>query len=176
MDSALDTLAQLVEKDARAVAPFVVFVKVGPPCRHRHPSRAWPFLNQRAGGGAPNGVQGILDHLDDLNLNQVRILFHVFSTLAYSSVYASAEKRVGQGEIMQVLTDLDCLLDAQRSGATSFADEVHIVIRKQLSNANEKYKRIGVVGALAMLRTLGNRDATSAAEDDQGQEGMTQKE
>ena len=56
----------------------------------------------------------------------------------------------------------------QRGSASSFADEVHIVIRKQLSNANEKYKRIGVVGALAMLRTLGHRDGGAAIDDDQG--------
>jgi hypothetical protein len=42
-----------------------------------------------------------------------------------------------------------------------------MVIRKQLSNVQEKYKRMGVVGALAMLRTLGHRDGT-ADEDDQG--------
>jgi len=56
----------------------------------------------------------------------------------------------------------------QRAGESTFADEIHIVIRKQLSNANEKYKRIGVIGALAMLRTLAHRDAGVTADDDRG--------
>jgi len=31
-------------------------------------------------------------------------------------------------------------------------DDVNIVIRKQLSNNSPKYKRIGVVGGIAILR------------------------
>ncbi|KAJ3086412.1 hypothetical protein HK102_013175, partial [Quaeritorhiza haematococci] len=38
---------------------------------------------------------------------------------------------------------------------SSLLSELYIVIRKQLSNPLERYKRMGVVGALAMVRRLG---------------------
>ena len=36
----------------------------------------------------------------------------------------------------------------------STQDELHIVIRKQLSSNSPKYKRIGVIGALMIVRNL----------------------
>ena len=42
----------------------------------------------------------------------------------------------------------------QRSTNEGFWDELHIVIRKQLSNSSEKYKRIGIVGGVAVVRSL----------------------
>jgi len=70
-------------------------------------------------------IKGILDFLDNLSLQQIRSLFNLFSALA-----------LGRAN-------------------ESFWDELHIVIRKQLSNGAEKYKRIGVIGSIAALRSLG---------------------
>ena len=39
-------------------------------------------------------------------------------------------------------------------------DELHIVIRKQLSNNNPKYKRIGVIGSLMIVLNMAYRSGT----------------
>lgn len=76
IDAALTTLATLVERDARGVGVYVVFVKV-------RLGRVDPYDDRPLTPGVVV-VQGILDHLDDLSLNQVRTLFHIFSTLAHA--------------------------------------------------------------------------------------------
>ncbi|KXJ25634.1 Fanconi anemia group D2 protein [Exaiptasia diaphana] len=70
--------------------------------------------------------QGILDYLDNLTLSQIRKVFSMLSTLAFSS---------------------------RREGAM-IQDDVHIVIRKQLSSDCPKYKRIGIIGAVMIVRSM----------------------
>ncbi|GCC41677.1 hypothetical protein chiPu_0025957, partial [Chiloscyllium punctatum] len=68
-------------------------------------------------------VKGILDYMDSLSPQQIRKLFFVLSTLAFS--------RGQEGSHIQ--------------------DDMHIVIRKQLSSTISKYKRIGIIGAVMMV-------------------------
>ncbi|XP_031562635.1 Fanconi anemia group D2 protein-like [Actinia tenebrosa] len=98
-DSSLDVLSDLVETHPKIMAPFAVFIK------------------------------GILDYLDNLTLSQIRKVFSMLSTLAFSS---------------------------PRDGAM-IQDDVHIVIRKQLSSSCPKYKRIGIIGAVMIVRSMARK-------------------
>uniref|UniRef100_A0A8C9W5T8 FA complementation group D2 n=1 Tax=Scleropages formosus TaxID=113540 RepID=A0A8C9W5T8_SCLFO len=65
-------------------------------------------------------VKGILDYMENLTPQQIRRLFCVLSSLAFG--------KEQQGSHIQ--------------------DDMHIVIRKQLSSTVSKYKRIGIIGAV----------------------------
>uniref|UniRef100_A0AAX7VAJ9 FA complementation group D2 n=1 Tax=Astatotilapia calliptera TaxID=8154 RepID=A0AAX7VAJ9_ASTCA len=67
-------------------------------------------------------VKGILDYMDNLTPQQIRRLFHLLSKLAFGQK---------QGSHIQ--------------------DDMHIVIRKQLSSTVPKYKRIGIIGAVMIV-------------------------
>uniref|UniRef100_A0A3B3BYC4 FA complementation group D2 n=1 Tax=Oryzias melastigma TaxID=30732 RepID=A0A3B3BYC4_ORYME len=65
-------------------------------------------------------VKGILDYMDNLTSQQIRKLFHLLSRLAFG----------------------------QQQQGSHIQDDMHIVIRKQLSSTVPKYKRIGIIGAV----------------------------
>uniref|UniRef100_A0A674C0R1 FA complementation group D2 n=1 Tax=Salmo trutta TaxID=8032 RepID=A0A674C0R1_SALTR len=68
-------------------------------------------------------VKGILDYMDNLTPQQIRRLFHLLSGLAFG----------------------------QQQQGTHIQDDMHIVVRKQLSSTVPKYKRIGIIGAVMEL-------------------------
>ncbi|KAM5281086.1 Fanconi anemia group D2 protein [Ctenodactylus gundi] len=68
-------------------------------------------------------VKGILDYLDNMSPQQIRKLFYLLSTLAFSK---------------------------QHEGSSHIQDDLHLVIRKQLSSTIVKYKVIGIIGAITM--------------------------
>ena len=68
-------------------------------------------------------VKGILDYLDNMSPQQIRKLFCILSTLAFSK---------------------------EHEASSHIQDEMHLVIRKQLSSTIFKYKLIGIVGAVTM--------------------------
>ncbi|XP_036008013.1 Fanconi anemia group D2 protein [Fundulus heteroclitus] len=72
-------------------------------------------------------VKGILDYMDNLTPQQIRRLFHLLSTLAFG----------------------------QRQQGSHIQDDMHIVIRKQLSSTVPKYKRIGIIGAVMVVGSMG---------------------
>uniref|UniRef100_A0A669CVF3 FA complementation group D2 n=1 Tax=Oreochromis niloticus TaxID=8128 RepID=A0A669CVF3_ORENI len=72
-------------------------------------------------------VKGILDYMDNLTPQQIRRLFHLLSRLAFGQK---------QGSHIQ--------------------DDMHIVIRKQLSSTVPKYKRIGIIGAVMIVGSMGS--------------------
>ncbi|XP_037378552.1 Fanconi anemia group D2 protein [Talpa occidentalis] len=92
-DTALDVLLDLVVLDLPAMRLNAVFVK------------------------------GILDYLDNMTPKQIRKLFYILSTLAFSK---------------------------QHEANSHIQDDMHLVIRKQLTSNVFKYKLIGIIGALAM--------------------------
>ncbi|KAM8913890.1 Fanconi anemia group D2 protein isoform 2-T6 [Spinachia spinachia] len=73
-------------------------------------------------------VKGILDYMDNLTPQQIRRLFHLLSSLAF-----------GQ----------------QQQQGSHIQDDMHIVIRKQLSSTVPKYKRIGIIGAVRIVGSMG---------------------
>ncbi|XP_073707909.1 Fanconi anemia group D2 protein [Garra rufa] len=72
-------------------------------------------------------VKGILDYMDNLTSQQIRRLFHLLSRLAFG----------------------------QEQHGGHIQDDMHIVIRKQLSSTVPKYKRIGIIGAVMMVGSMG---------------------
>ncbi|KAM5315181.1 Fanconi anemia group D2 protein [Glossophaga mutica] len=68
-------------------------------------------------------VKGILDYLDKMSPRQIRKLFYLLSTLAFSK---------------------------QTEGSSHIQDDMHLVVRKQLSSTIFKYKVIGIIGAVTM--------------------------
>jgi len=98
-DASLDVLSDLVESHPDVMAPFAIFIK------------------------------GILDYLDNLTVTQIRKLFNMLSTLAFTN---------------------------QQDGGL-IQDDMHIVIRKQLSSNSAKYKRIGVIGAIMVVRSMSKK-------------------
>uniref|UniRef100_A0AAR2LJ47 FA complementation group D2 n=1 Tax=Pygocentrus nattereri TaxID=42514 RepID=A0AAR2LJ47_PYGNA len=78
-------------------------------------------------------VKGILDYMENLNPQQIRRLFHLLSSLAFG----------------------------HDKHGSHIQDDMHIVIRKQLSSAVPKYKRIGIIGAVMMVGSMGARRCDS---------------
>ncbi|XP_029357845.1 Fanconi anemia group D2 protein [Echeneis naucrates] len=72
-------------------------------------------------------VKGSLDYMDNLTPQQIRRLFHLLSSLAFG----------------------------QQQQGSHIQDDMHIVIRKQLSSTVPKYKRIGIIGAVMILGSMG---------------------
>ncbi|XP_059965063.1 Fanconi anemia group D2 protein isoform X2 [Mesoplodon densirostris] len=93
VDTALDVLLELVVLNPSAMRLNAVFVK------------------------------GILDYLDNMSPQQIRKLFYILSTLAFST---------------------------QHEASSHIQDDMHLVIRKQLSSTMFKYKLIGIIGAVTM--------------------------
>ncbi|KAL2091556.1 hypothetical protein ACEWY4_013819 [Coilia grayii] len=74
-------------------------------------------------------IKGILDYMDNLTPQQIRCLFQLLGGVAFG-----AEQQGGH-----------------------IQDDMHIVIRKQLSSAVLKYKRIGIIGAVMVVGSMGAR-------------------
>ncbi|XP_068172389.1 Fanconi anemia group D2 protein isoform X2 [Antennarius striatus] len=72
-------------------------------------------------------IKGILDYMDNLTPQQIRRLFHILSVLAFG----------------------------QQQKGSHIQDDMHIVIRKQLSSTLPKYKRIGIIGAVMIVGSMG---------------------
>lgn len=75
-------------------------------------------------------LQGMLDYVDNLTLVQVRNLLLMLSEQACAASKDNNENLFGE-------------------------DEVHMLIRKQLASNRIKYKRIGIIGAVMVVRSLG---------------------
>uniref|UniRef100_A0A2I2YHN9 FA complementation group D2 n=1 Tax=Gorilla gorilla gorilla TaxID=9595 RepID=A0A2I2YHN9_GORGO len=100
VDTALDVLLELVVLNPSAMMMNAVFVK------------------------------GILDYLDNISPQQIRKLFYVLSTLAFSK---------------------------QNEASSHIQDDMHLVIRKQLSSTVFKYKLIGIIGAVTMAGIMAKK-------------------
>lgn len=72
-------------------------------------------------------VKGILDYLDNMSPQQIRKLFCVLSTLAFSK---------------------------EHEANSHIQDDMHLVIRKQLSSTVFKYKLVGIIGAVTMAGVM----------------------
>ncbi|VDI47807.1 fanconi anemia group D2 protein, partial [Mytilus galloprovincialis] len=71
-------------------------------------------------------VKGVLDYLDNLSVMQIRKLYSMLSILAF--------RNPNDGGMIQ--------------------DDLHIIIRKQLSNNSPKYKRMGIIGAIMIVKSI----------------------
>ncbi|KAK3612016.1 hypothetical protein CHS0354_021690 [Potamilus streckersoni] len=71
-------------------------------------------------------VKGVLDYIDNLSVSQIRKLYQILSVLAF--------KNPQQGGLIQ--------------------DDLYIVIRKELSDQNTKYKRMGIIGGIFVMKNI----------------------
>lgn len=78
----------------------------------------------RITGAYVNLLKMMLDSVEHMQLHQVAMMYHVLVAVAYAD------------------------------GVSSLANELSILVRKQLSHSELVYKRIGVVGAVAILPHL----------------------
>ncbi|XP_077182179.1 Fanconi anemia group D2 protein isoform X4 [Paroedura picta] len=99
VDVSLDVLVDLVSEQTSSIVPYAVFLK------------------------------SILDYVDNLSPQQIRKLFYILSTLAFS----------------------------QEPRSSHIQDDMHMVIRKQLSSTIAKYKCTGIIGAVTMVSSMAAR-------------------
>uniref|UniRef100_A0A8C0WFP4 Fanconi anemia group D2 protein n=1 Tax=Castor canadensis TaxID=51338 RepID=A0A8C0WFP4_CASCN len=105
VDAALDVFLDLIVLSPSAMRPNAVFVK------------------------------GILDYMENMSPQQIRKVFYILSTLAFSK---------------------------QHETNSHIQDDMHLVIRKQLSSTIFKYKLIGIIGAVTMAGIMaGDRSSNS---------------
>ncbi|KAI3939421.1 hypothetical protein MKW98_022289 [Papaver atlanticum] len=78
-------------------------------------------------------INGILDYLEGFNIDNLHKVYEVFSHLALSA---------------------RCSAD---SAGSSIANELLMIIRKQVSNPDLKYKKMGIIGTLKIVSCLGDR-------------------
>ncbi|KAK3279935.1 hypothetical protein CYMTET_12203, partial [Cymbomonas tetramitiformis] len=83
-------------------------------------------------------INNLLDYLDGFQDNQLQKLFEVFSSLAVTACR--------QDEPQQP--------DGDDPGRSEMQDQLHIVIRKQLSHADGRFKRIGIIGGVTLACRL----------------------
>ncbi|KAF9376855.1 Fanconi anemia group D2 protein, partial [Podila verticillata] len=77
-------------------------------------------------------IKGLLDYLDNMSLEQIRLFFIVLGSLARE--------------------------DEESGTSGTLLNELNITIRKQLSNPTETYKKVGVMGAIAMVQAFGAKE------------------
>nr|XP_039256408.1 Fanconi anemia group D2 protein-like [Styela clava] len=76
-------------------------------------------------------IRGLLDHIDRLTCYQIRLVYEVLSRLAF---------------------------DKSTTRAPTIEDELHMLIRKQLTHTSTKFRCIGIIGAVNMLCILGRME------------------
>ena len=81
----------------------------------------------------------LLDHTESMSLDDVRRVVDILSRLAFSS--------------------------QSMSSSSGLRDDLHIVVRKQISSSKTVVKRMGVVGAVAIVKNICPRSRTEAAGD-----------
>ncbi|CAL5076803.1 unnamed protein product [Urochloa decumbens] len=83
-------------------------------------------------------ITGILDYLESFNEDNLRKVYDIFCHLALAAGFNTA------------------------SGGSSVANELLMVVRKQVSNPDMKYRRMGIIGALRIISTMADVDVNAA--------------
>ncbi|KAJ3413081.1 Fanconi anemia group D2 protein [Chytridiales sp. JEL 0842] len=82
-------------------------------------------------------VKGLLDYLESYSLSQIRTLYEIFATLALHG--------------NQIPTEFESTISFE----SSLYSDMRIIIKKQLGNERPKFKQMGVLGALSLIKRLG---------------------
>lgn len=102
--------------------------------------------------------------MDNLTFQQIRRLFHLLSRLAFgqqqqgSHIQVHIRKKIqcfGSTRFPPLLLVILSLTDLNAFFCFYPQDDMHIVIRKQLSSTVPKYKRIGIIGAVMIVGSMG---------------------
>jgi len=79
-------------------------------------------------------ITGILDYLESFHEDNLRKVYDIFCQLALAAGFNTG------------------------SGGSSVANELLMVVRKQVSNPDMKYRRMGIIGALRIVSTIAHVD------------------
>ena len=82
-------------------------------------------------------VQNIMDYMEAFSDEQIRTLYTIFANLSLSEM--------------------------RSTGTMPMDDQIHILLRKQLGHPDVVYKRMGILGATAMIACFGLVDASAPA-------------
>lgn len=97
--------------------------------------------------------------MDSLAPQQIRRLFYLLSQLAFGQQQQASHIQVHAPT--RALQSSRCLLKKEKEKRKKSnplilsQDDMHIVIRKQLSSTVPKYKRIGIIGAVMIIGSMG---------------------
>ncbi|GJN10259.1 hypothetical protein PR202_ga28338 [Eleusine coracana subsp. coracana] len=80
-------------------------------------------------------ITGILDYLESFNDENLRKVYDIFCHLALAAGFNAG------------------------SGGSKVANELLMVVRKQVNNPDMKYRRMGIIGALRIVSTIGDVNA-----------------
>ncbi|KAG8100721.1 hypothetical protein GUJ93_ZPchr0013g34330 [Zizania palustris] len=80
-------------------------------------------------------ITGILDYLESFHEDNLRKVYEIFCQLALAAGFNTG------------------------SGGSSVANDLLMVVRKQVSNPDIKYRRMGIIGALRIVSTIADVDA-----------------
>uniref|UniRef100_A0A804MWQ7 Fanconi anemia group D2 protein n=1 Tax=Zea mays TaxID=4577 RepID=A0A804MWQ7_MAIZE len=83
-------------------------------------------------------ITGILDYLESFGEDNLRKVYDIFCRLALAAGFNTG------------------------SGGSSVANEVLMVVRKQVSNPDMKYRRMGIIGVLRIVSTIASTDVNAA--------------
>ncbi|KAJ3390789.1 Fanconi anemia group D2 protein [Entophlyctis sp. JEL0112] len=92
-------------------------------------------------------VKGLVDYLDQLNVAQIRIVYEIFATLALSKPFETTDET-----------------ESEITFESDLLNDMRIIIRKQLGSPDLKFKQMGVLGAVSLIKRLGAASETSDQE------------
>nr|XP_051216209.1 uncharacterized protein LOC127333811 isoform X2 [Lolium perenne] len=96
-------------------------------------------------------ITGILDYLESFHEDNLRKVYEIFCNLALAAGFNSG------------------------SGGSSIANELLMVVRKQVSNPDMKYKRMGIIGALRIVSAIADANPAvnySSSQQPNGEEAL----
>ncbi|KAJ3071955.1 Fanconi anemia group D2 protein [Podochytrium sp. JEL0797] len=98
-------------------------------------------------------VKGLLDYLDQLTINQIRVLYEIFASLALNKPLDSDHEESTDSEI---------------TFESPLLSDMRIIVRKQLGSDDPKFKQMGVVGAVSMIKRLASSNDGGAGVEESG--------
>nr|BAD31595.1 putative fanconi anemia, complementation group D2 [Oryza sativa Japonica Group] len=100
------------------------------------PEELIPLSSHITGSVHSSILLGILDYLESFHEDNLRKVYEIFCHLALAAGFNTG------------------------SGGSSVANELLMVVRKQVSNPDMKYRRMGIIGALRIVSTIADVNAS----------------
>lgn len=117
-------------------------------CSKANPNPLSPFSMQ---------IKTLLDYIEYFSLTQIRKVYFVICSVAYSISKPISQPSASISAISCSLANRSSSIDTSLITTNSIQDNLHILINKQLSSNSLKYKQIGVIGALMMIKNMASK-------------------
>lgn len=98
-------------------------------------------------------IRSILDYIEYFNLSEIRKVYTIICSIAYSHPKPLAPASIS------VISNSQSFIKPN-----SIQDNLNILINKQLSSNCLKHKQIGVIGAIMLIKNMANRTKSKAVE------------